>query len=288
MSIKEAIYDLADEYGSSAPHVGTKLDAIDALTDALAGENKAKSKSVEEAVANLKSYLPSGATLGTKTITANDTYTAAADDLDGYSSVTVNVPSGGWTPGQDLVEIWRDDDELVEYVASTDADIEHVISIGTIGYSSLAGGTYFSVPTQASQALYWSDGEGGLERIEMDGQAVYGEDPCDVYLIPMTLPEGKVGISVGLDYNLTLDNQTSYTVKYRVTGSGTDLDFPAFVDAGDAVTVRMTASDSDVVVSYTPEGGSKTAVEYLLDVGWRFTMPDSHTVVTVEPVGGQS
>lgn len=33
-------------------------------------------------------------TLGTKTITANGTYNATADSLDGYSSVTVNVPTG--------------------------------------------------------------------------------------------------------------------------------------------------------------------------------------------------
>ena len=35
-----------------------------------------------------------GANLGTKTITANGTYAASDDSLDGYSEVTVNVPSG--------------------------------------------------------------------------------------------------------------------------------------------------------------------------------------------------
>lgn len=35
------------------------------------------------------------ATLITKTITVNGTYSASDDDADGYSSVTVNVPSGG-------------------------------------------------------------------------------------------------------------------------------------------------------------------------------------------------
>lgn len=34
------------------------------------------------------------AVLGIKSITANGTYSASSDDLDGYSSVTVNVPSG--------------------------------------------------------------------------------------------------------------------------------------------------------------------------------------------------
>lgn len=37
------------------------------------------------------------AVLGTKTITENGTYNASADSLDGYSSVTVNVPASGIT-----------------------------------------------------------------------------------------------------------------------------------------------------------------------------------------------
>lgn len=36
-----------------------------------------------------------GNTFGTKTITENGTYTASSDNLDGYSSVTVNVSGGG-------------------------------------------------------------------------------------------------------------------------------------------------------------------------------------------------
>ena len=35
----------------------------------------------------------STATLGTKTVTANGTYNASSDSLDGYSQVTVNIPS---------------------------------------------------------------------------------------------------------------------------------------------------------------------------------------------------
>lgn len=36
--------------------------------------------------------------LGTKTITSNGTYNASSDNVDGYSSVTVNVPSSGSLP----------------------------------------------------------------------------------------------------------------------------------------------------------------------------------------------
>ena len=40
----------------------------------------------------------SSPTLVTKEITSNGTYTASSDSADGYSSVTVNVPSSGITP----------------------------------------------------------------------------------------------------------------------------------------------------------------------------------------------
>ena len=42
------------------------------------------------------------ATLGTKTITSNATYNASSDNLDGYSSVTVNVPTGTAKSSSDL------------------------------------------------------------------------------------------------------------------------------------------------------------------------------------------
>ena len=54
-----------------------------------------------------------GATLITKSITANGTYNASSDNADGYSSVTVNVSGGGggveyesgtWTPSQDIAQ----------------------------------------------------------------------------------------------------------------------------------------------------------------------------------------
>ena len=37
--------------------------------------------------------IPTGGDLGTKTINNNGTYEASSDDLDGYSSVTVEVPN---------------------------------------------------------------------------------------------------------------------------------------------------------------------------------------------------
>lgn len=45
--------------------------------------------------ANAVAALPSGATLGAKTITENGTYNASSDNFDGYSQVEVNVSGGG-------------------------------------------------------------------------------------------------------------------------------------------------------------------------------------------------
>lgn len=42
-------------------------------------------------------FVDDGDTFTTKTITQNGTYNASSDNADGYSSVTVNVPSGGGT-----------------------------------------------------------------------------------------------------------------------------------------------------------------------------------------------
>lgn len=72
-----------------------------------------------EITVNVPSSSPS---LGTKTITANGTYTASDDSLDGYSSVTVNVPTSGgvdtltlYASGQ--LPTWHTDD-LVNVVQS--------------------------------------------------------------------------------------------------------------------------------------------------------------------------
>ena len=94
-SIAQEIYKAADKCaGSTVTRRGDDVaSAIDALVDALAGSDKPEAGSVAEAIKALTDYLPSGATLGTKTITVNDTYAASEDDLDGFSSVTVNVPN---------------------------------------------------------------------------------------------------------------------------------------------------------------------------------------------------
>lgn len=60
---------------------------VEALT---ATENKTYTAPSGKAYSPVTVNVP-GPTLGTKTVAANGTYSASNDNLDGYSSVTVNI-----------------------------------------------------------------------------------------------------------------------------------------------------------------------------------------------------
>ena len=76
-------------------------DSINALTTYANEVTGASDTTLSDAVHTLANGYGGSATLITKTITENGTYSAEDDSADGYSSVTVNVPTGGgassWT-----------------------------------------------------------------------------------------------------------------------------------------------------------------------------------------------
>lgn len=75
-------------------------DSINALTTYANEVTGGSDTNLSDAVHTLASGYGGGATLITKTITENGTYSATDDSADGYSSVTVNVPSSAassWT-----------------------------------------------------------------------------------------------------------------------------------------------------------------------------------------------
>jgi hypothetical protein len=75
-------------------------DSINALTTYANEVTGGSDTNLSDAVHTLASGYGGSATLITKTITANGTYSAEDDDADGYSEVTVNVPSSAassWT-----------------------------------------------------------------------------------------------------------------------------------------------------------------------------------------------
>lgn len=73
-----------------------------AIASAIRGKNGTQATYAPSEMAAAITAIPTGsATLGTKSITENGTYDATDDSLDGYSQVTVSVPSGGGGGNED-------------------------------------------------------------------------------------------------------------------------------------------------------------------------------------------
>lgn len=87
-TILESTNELAKRFGVEGEM--TIKDTLDAIVKKL-DDTYTDSKDIAEAVSEFSKNDGPDARLGTKTITVNDTYAALDDDLDGYSSVTVDV-----------------------------------------------------------------------------------------------------------------------------------------------------------------------------------------------------
>lgn len=70
-----------------------------------------------------------GSTLVTKTITENGTYTATDDDADGYSEVTVNVPTSGSSAWTKVAE--------TSYQVSTTSTSSRAVATWATGHSEI-------------------------------------------------------------------------------------------------------------------------------------------------------
>lgn len=92
-TILESTKELAKRFGVENEEQTIK-DQIDAITESI-DQNFNGSVDIASAVSEFAKNDNPDARLGTKSITENGTYTALDDELDGYSSVTVNVAGGG-------------------------------------------------------------------------------------------------------------------------------------------------------------------------------------------------
>lgn len=90
-TILESTIILAQRFGIDYEEMTIK-DMLDAIVQKL-DDTYPGSIDIAEAVRELAKNDGPDARLGTKSITANRTYIALDDELDGYSSVSVNVPS---------------------------------------------------------------------------------------------------------------------------------------------------------------------------------------------------
>lgn len=98
-TILESTKELAKRFGVENEEQTIK-DQIDAITESI-DQNFNGSVDIASAVSEFAKNDNPDARLGTKTITENDTYIALDDELDGYSSVTVNVA----TPTPETFEV---------------------------------------------------------------------------------------------------------------------------------------------------------------------------------------
>lgn len=96
-------------------------------------------------------------TLINKTVTTNGTYTASSDNADGYSSVTVNVPSSGITPTGSINITTNGTHDVTNYasavvnVSSGGIETENIIPEQSINCTISVGNTYGGYINQYSE-----------------------------------------------------------------------------------------------------------------------------------------
>lgn len=132
----------------------------------------------------------SSSTLITKTITVNGTYSAQSDNADGYSEVTVNVPSSGITPTGSINITTNGTHDVTNYASA-------VVSVSGGGTPSATAHTIyfeFSDETNTTITAYWDDsfisnaitatepetyGQKTVTLAQLDGVTWYSYDPTE-------------------------------------------------------------------------------------------------------------
>lgn len=102
-------------------------------------------------------FTDEGTVLGTKSITTNGTYNASTDDLDGYSSVSVNVPSSESTfvvtlSWNSSTSKWESDKTYAQILAAFDAEKTIVVNCADSPATVVADGYYV---TSNDTFVYW-------------------------------------------------------------------------------------------------------------------------------------
>lgn len=135
---------------------------LSAIANAIRAKTGGSSSMTPAEMATAISNIPTGgggsSTLGTKTITENGTYAASGDNLDGYSSVTVNVSASG---GGDFVA-------LVERTLTTVSDAT-ITKIGGNAFREYTGLTALSLPNATSIGTGGLYGCTGLQSVNLHG-----------------------------------------------------------------------------------------------------------------------
>ena len=108
----------------------SSLEAIaDAIREKLNVQTTYKPSEMADAIESIGGG--GGSSLGTKSITANGTYNASSDSLDGYSQVTVNVPQGVTPAGTKQISITENGTTTEDVTNYANAEITVNVSGGS-------------------------------------------------------------------------------------------------------------------------------------------------------------
>ena len=103
-------------------------DIADAIREKLNVQTTYKPSEMANAIESISG---GGSSLGTKSITANGTYNASSDSLDGYSQVTVNVPQGVTPTGTKQISITQNGTTTEDVTNYANAEITVNVSGGS-------------------------------------------------------------------------------------------------------------------------------------------------------------
>lgn len=157
-----------------------------------------------------------GATLITKSITANGTYNASSDNADGYSSVTVNVSGGGGGGGDmsDPIRFFDYDGALVASYSAVPSSLPSVPS-----HTGLTNGTW----NYTLQEVTTQFNAMGTCDVGANYETVSGATEIDIVLQPERLhPYLSLAVNgtVEIDWG---DNSTSTSTGTSLTSRKSDI-----------------------------------------------------------------
>ncbi len=183
-------------------------DIADAIRDKNGLTDTYKPSEMAEAISEL-----GGATLGSKTITENDTYYASSDDLDGYSSVTVNVPN----PSTGTINITQNGTVDVTQYASADVNVPSVTPTGTINITQ--NGTT-DVTNYATANVNVPNPSTGTKQISITQNGTTTEDVTDYANAEITVNVQSGGGGTATSGSVTVVEQTeTLTIDTGITPS---------------------------------------------------------------------
>ena len=206
------------------------------IADAIRAKNGTQNTYTPAEMSSAIDAIPTGgsSTLGTKTITANGTYDASDDSLDGYSEVTVNVSGGGGGGNFALIGT-KVFENLSEYTDTTTAEeLNTNINISNTdyawGYVVVTCDT--SIGTNAewgmSVALFGRQSNGNIQSVtyQQKGSSTLSFadmiNPCSSIGQGVNIKSGQGNIVItrkGHSSNYTKCRAGNYTVKvYGMTG----------------------------------------------------------------------